>query len=344
MRLLFAPLALVSAVALANDGSGSLGVGGTVRPSRSPHLSVRLVEETIRVKLPEGRVRVEFTFRNEGPATKVTMIFPENGYRAAEMPGYRSGKKSQFGYFRTWVDGKQAVATLRPQKADDGGEGLAYANWWTKEVSFGRGQTRHVTNEYQGGFDFGPPWTSMRGFSYVLQTGKSWKGGKIGKTTAVVDARDVYRNSPVELFPKGWKGWKGYYTWVQTNYVPDENLWVRWYDGYLRFKVNDVSAEKLLELEQAPDSKVMPVRKGDEIFIPVRMAAKALGASFLEGPMRLENHIKKIEIGQVPETFIDHGRTMVPLRFVAHALGGRYAWYEDGLHIVMPPKPSGSAE
>src|SRR5258706_15602572 len=52
------------------------GAGGVVRGMRG-HRNIRMVSEEVRIKLPEGNVEAKFIFKNEGPATDVTIGFPE---------------------------------------------------------------------------------------------------------------------------------------------------------------------------------------------------------------------------------------------------------------------------
>lgn len=69
---------LCSAQVLADDSALS-GIGGRAVAPMAQHPSVRMVSETVAVRLTDKgtRVHCEFLFRNEGKACMVTMGFPE---------------------------------------------------------------------------------------------------------------------------------------------------------------------------------------------------------------------------------------------------------------------------
>jgi hypothetical protein len=298
-----------------NDGSGSLGVGGTVGLRKGTHPTIRLVEEEIRVKLPERTVRVTFRFKNEGPATKVVMAFPENGYLGggATPNDLKKRNRSNFGYFRTAVDGKPFRPKLlkgAPQSED----GLGYDHWWVKEVPFAQGQTRTVVNEYQGGWSWGPPWMHQAGFEYVLRTGASWKGGKIGHTRVVVDARDIRNNGPVDLRPAGlWKGANGIYTWERRNFKPEDDISVIWTNGgFMDITLNGRPLTELWGEGNFMEHKP-PVRRGRDVFVSPMLAATLLKSTRFASSGPRVNLIQAVK-----------------------AAGGKAEWAGERLVITMP--------
>lgn len=298
-----------------NDGSGSIGVGGTVGLRQGTHPTIRMVEEEIRVKLPERTVRVTFRFKNEGAATRVTMAFPENGYLGggATKKDLKKTLQSNFGYFRTSVDGKP----FRPRllKGSPNSDGLGYDHWWVKEVPFAKGQTRTVVNEYQGGTTWGPPWSHSTGFTYVLRTGASWKGAKIGRSRVIVDVRDLKNNGPLHLAPQDhWKNANGIYTWERTNFKPEEDISVDWVNnGFLDITINGQSlADQWMEGKFTNHKP--PVRSGHEVFVTPKLAATLLPTQKPASGPRV-NLVKKVL-----------------------ALGGKAVWKGEKLEITLPKK------
>ncbi len=177
-------LVSLSVVACANDAAIH-GVGGAIAPMDG-HPSVRMVREKIdaRINWDSVKVRCEFVFKNEGPATTVRMGFPE------EASGVDVGpiKKSRLSGFRSLVDGKPVKTTFVPTKSDADSDSETYRAWHVKTVRFEANQTRTVVDEYTS--PLGMDSMGGRSFSYILVTGKSWKG-KIGQAVVTIDASGV---------------------------------------------------------------------------------------------------------------------------------------------------------
>jgi hypothetical protein len=171
----------LTAAGYANDAAVN-GVGGTVAPMES-HPSIRMVREKVDAKIGwDGvKVRCEFVFKNEGPATTVEMGFPERSWGDSAKPIVTT----EFKGFNSWVDGKSVSTKLIPSVRS---QSMEYEAWHVKDVRFGKNQTRTVVDEYTsplGGDSIGGSF-----FSYVLRTGKIWKGN-IGEAVVTVDASDV---------------------------------------------------------------------------------------------------------------------------------------------------------
>lgn len=168
----------MSAIAGADDGCWSItGPPGHLSQSKW----VRMVSETVEIRLYDGvmRVKAQFTFRNEGPAHTERMAFPEEGWG---LQFNRFGGKARLPIRKiaSKVDGQPVPLRRQKVKPDEDGE---YAAVWLKDVLFAKGQTRSVEVDYSAlNGDRGDYVYNI----YRLKTGATWKG-PIGKGTIVVD-------------------------------------------------------------------------------------------------------------------------------------------------------------
>lgn len=221
-------LLTLAALSTTDDGSGALGVGGSVMPMKS-HKSIRMIGEVVKIEVPSRMVEATFRFRNEGPKATATMIFPETGYVGEGDPP--RVKRSAFKYFKSWVDGKASKVKRLPQyySRDDG---LNYESWWTKTVHFEAKQVRNVVNRYQGGMEFqrtedGGNW----GCTYVLRTGASWKG-EIGWARIECDVSRLSEadRKKVTATPEDYERIGDKLIWRFHNFEPTEehNIEVLW--------------------------------------------------------------------------------------------------------------------
>lgn len=181
----------LSVAAQADDAS--ISFGGTPK-LMSSHPSVRMVSEHIRVTIGDKSTQVDctFAFQNDGPACNVRMGFPNAGY-GAEETGYDEQvsdsheKKTPlapyngFTSFKSFVDGKPAKVTLIGEKEKP-------SSWYTKTVSFAKGQRHLVRDTYTvlNGMAMTNSNALIQQFHYVMSTGASWKG-PIG--SVIVDVR-----------------------------------------------------------------------------------------------------------------------------------------------------------
>jgi hypothetical protein len=131
------------------DDAALEAVGGNLSPMKG-HPAIRMVGEEVHIKLPDGKVEARFVFKNEGPATTITIGFPEQGKDT--MPR----RPSHLVSFKSWVDGK-LVSTKQvfTEKPEDGGNDYYYKSWWIKKVPFAKGQT--LTIEPISKVRFGSP-------------------------------------------------------------------------------------------------------------------------------------------------------------------------------------------
>lgn len=204
-------LALVSTTALARaDDSYVDGISGSVKPMR-PHKTIRMVSERVDMWLPKGKVRAQFIFRNEGPATVVQMGFPECGTYPI-----RGRKRTAFHYFRSFVDGKRFRVKREVQTGDDA---WGYQYWWVKKVPFAKGQTRKVVCEYAANpDDMGDGWFA---FDYRLDTGGSWKG-KIGEAVIVAHFARPEAQTIDSVTPDPTSRTAGKIVWLHRNFKPEQ--------------------------------------------------------------------------------------------------------------------------
>jgi hypothetical protein len=139
--LLFLP------TAQANDAA-SEGLGGRALMLKGEHKSVQMVRESVQIDVYDiykPIVTADFWFSNHGPATKVTMGFPESSIHESSTD--EAPIESGFGFFYSWVDDKP----VEVRRVRSTGRDPKYDALWMKEVDFGPEQTRHVRVQYRGG-------------------------------------------------------------------------------------------------------------------------------------------------------------------------------------------------
>lgn len=212
-------LSLVASLASADDG-GVRGVGGSMELIHPEHSSVRMVRETVGVKLSgqDPRVRCVFVFKNEGKAATVKMGFPEVSYGEPANP---ASKHSDLRGFKSWVDGKQVKTRLVLSKKNRERD-QNFRAWHVKDVPFAAGQTRTVVDEYTGGM--GNEVGGYTWFWYTLISGASWKG-KIGEAKITVDTSSMLEQYAVgSISPKGYTRRGGIIKWTLRNLEPKENV------------------------------------------------------------------------------------------------------------------------
>lgn len=165
--------------AAAND-SAVVGSGGRWQRLQEGKTRVQMVKEAIKLELDQEQsylTTADFWFKNQGDATRVTMGFPESGF--GDVPAEDYSSKSGFSEFASWVDGRLVRTTRRKL---DGSE-LHYSAFWTKQVSFGRGQGRHVRVRYRS--PYGTMADPIRRFCNYQFTGGNWYGQVASSTLKV---------------------------------------------------------------------------------------------------------------------------------------------------------------
>ena len=208
---------LLAPVACANDPA--LGaVGGVLQPM-DQHPSVMMLSEHIYIKLMPDRVAVDcrFHFTNTGDPVTVKMGFPED----------HAGDSSGFEYFRSKVDGKPVkVERVRGEWRNE----YEGRNWYVKDVSFGRRQSRIIEESY-GGMAGAVSIGEIRFTSYVLTTGKPWLG-KIGKAIVVVDTSAIRDHQTIRIAPKPQSREGDRLIWSAVNLEPEHDIHIRYWPGF----------------------------------------------------------------------------------------------------------------
>ena len=163
MRLSTLILGLLPIVACANDGW--FKNSGSPYDFKNPHSSIQLVKEHAHFDIGDLNtiVTVDFWFKNHGRATEVTMAFPEQADKKW-VPNITE--------FKSTVDGR--LVPSRRQILTESEDDYEFKAGWLKDVSFEKGQTRHIRVTYdqaKGGDVFG-----RNDFFYTFKTGLTWKG------------------------------------------------------------------------------------------------------------------------------------------------------------------------
>lgn len=229
--------------AMADDGYYSIASSEYIYGSK---VSVQMVRERVKifvdmkgglsfVKATPSKCICRFVFKNSGPATTVTMAFPE--YGSAQ---YQGGKNptSEYTDFRSYVDGKK-VATKAIWSKKNGAiehvktvhfkahQTLVVEDYFTQLVST-QGLSKDGVNNF-GALYFVP---------YILGTGGSWKQSL---DRAEIDLTEVNSSKPLRLgqipptyvlhYPKGEHRSSPSDKIVyisEGHFGPPETVWVSW--------------------------------------------------------------------------------------------------------------------
>ena len=343
-----AALIVLSAVCLADDAALE-SAGGSVSLMKG-HPSIRMVEESVRVKLPECQVEAAFVFRNEGASTTVLIGFPEEGEDCVRLKGFKS-----------LVDGAPITARrimqTKPTEDSD-----AYEAWWVKRIPFAKGQMRTIVNRYTGGrliTGYG-----CTGFKYILKTGASWRG-RIGRARVICDIAALRNCAPIRFTPAGATRTANSIVWDLRDFKPKKDIWVQWFDGFAEVRVHGKPVVKFSRDEKLPywpsyDMDMRPQRKRQEVWVGTKTAQDWLAAprkvTDRDRSFRFSRSTRWIELRKghrmaltdrgkirLPRAiYVDHDCAMVPLTTVTNALGGTSQWDRHGwLNITMPKLATG---
>ena len=244
-------LFLLAKLVLANDGFSSVtGTGGRVHLMTKEHPTIRMEREWVRMDLYPHYydVSATFIFTNDGPATTVTMGFPESGEGDGDGSSGVIPKKgkSAFILFTSSVDGQQVAVTRKPTELKQDNQESSYKALWVKQVTFAPAQRRTVTVNYQsyygGGSSLGEPNPETRFVIYQF-TGGNWKGtvaesqltvvshlvGLIGFSPEVPNPKRLTSSSYADgIWNYTWRNWQAQGDFTLTYAVIDS--------GYLTFE------------------------------------------------------------------------------------------------------------
>lgn len=219
--------------AAAADDTALLDIGGTIQPM-DEHPTVRLVAEHVHARIFREYTLVECVFflENDGPATEVTVGFPNNVYGSDEWT-------CLFESFESYVDGKRADIRLVEQP-----EGKPCV-WYCKEVRFDEGELRTIRNVYRGRHSF----DTMNDFwfTYVLHTGASWRGA-IGSVSVVLSFEEFDTGRLWRIEPAGGEIDGREIRWSFTDYEPNavrdviEVKWTGLFAGDIKSDIHRAAA------------------------------------------------------------------------------------------------------
>jgi hypothetical protein len=225
-------LLLWAGVALANDGfAGIAGQGGRLRLLRTEHPTIRMEREWVQLDLYPRyyAVSATFIFSNDGPATSVTMGFPEYGACDGDGGGgveFPTSGNSAYQHFTTTVDGQPVNVERRVVVPDECRHDSVYQALWVKQVSFMRRQRRTITVRYQaqaGNRGLAGAPNPLTRFAVYQFTGGNWKGtvaesqltvvshltGLIGFTPRVPDVAQLADSVSAEgIWRYTWRNWQ----------------------------------------------------------------------------------------------------------------------------------------
>lgn len=225
---------LFKANAYADDGYMG-GVGETPRPRNS--IDIEMQAEVVNVILHKTFAEVEcaYRFKNHGKAQKVIMGFPELYMNDVNEYTY----ETKITQFRAFLDGAELPVTKKKIDYNPDRSGPWYYNeygvWYLQEVAFKQNQTRVVVNRYlapHGGTSVGD-----RNFSYVLETGSTWKGAIGQANVNIIFANgmtwDHFKPNMSGIRPEGYKKYQDGFSWSFKNFEPkfqrDSNIHIYYF-------------------------------------------------------------------------------------------------------------------
>ena len=199
LAALAAALLLFPGSAALRADDGGIAFGGAPR-LLTGHPSVSMQSEIVRMSVGKETVHVDcqFVFRNDGPACKVRMGFPDQarGSMDPEEEGPQKHPTGTFTSYMSYVDGvKVPTQTIHGAKEGD--------FWHAKVVDFPAHATRHVRDVYTvpvgGGIVYDGK-GSIKEAYYILHTGASWHG-PIGRAEVDVTFAPQAIPMPLVLVP-----------------------------------------------------------------------------------------------------------------------------------------------
>jgi len=272
----------LTTLAWTNETVVAVGQAGRIHRIRGKSTTVRLVREWVNIDVfPDTQhFQVQFVFHNDGPATTVTMGFPEGGIITHP---HHSGFQS----FRYWVDGREVKAIRKLADLEkygenaDGSMEYFYDAYWVNKVPFARNQQRIVRVEYSA-----PPMVSVEeGFSvsrYDIYnqsakydfTGGNWKGevdeSDLRVSFHLPGTYVIYTDTPMTQHGNTFA-----YCW--THWQAEEDFHLSYYPTYpdamlLRCPGNDFPSYFITMPGKAKDELAAPeiIEKQGVVFISLR--------------------------------------------------------------------------
>jgi hypothetical protein len=138
----------------------------------SKESSVHMDSEKIKLKIGHTwtSVTCAFVLRNDGPACKVRIGFPDQGWGPKADSDDEDAK---LGSFQAFVDGKKT--TTEPVSGEEGGASIV---WHERTIPFTRHQTRYILDQYKvrTGTAIASGNIPIHEVAFLMHTGSSWKG------------------------------------------------------------------------------------------------------------------------------------------------------------------------
>jgi hypothetical protein len=215
-----------------------------------------------------------------------------------------------------------------------------------------------IVNKYSGGW-FDTTY-GVFGFNYILKTGATWHG-PIGRAQIVCDISSIKDCTPLIFSPSGGVRRGSTIRWDLHNLKPKEDIWVKWFYGYSKVRVNGKQVLPLIGDEHLPSwdmDEMMPQRKGHDVWIGSESATKWLAAAsrpipehtgvrlslgnrwieFSKGSKSANTSSGKVELAN--SVYVERDHLAFPISAAAKALGGTAKWDDSGWLNVTVPKPA----
>ena len=297
-----------------ND-SAITGVGGSLTLLKGEHPTVQMVREKVAMVLePKSyETTVDFVFKNNGPATKVLMGFPESG-----SGDVKQMKKSQMLAFATWIDGTKTEVRWVPVKSDSDEQ---YEAHWVKEVPFAANQVRKIRVRYRSEYG-GSATNGMKDFVSYNFTGANWKGKVEESELTVTFQRPGSFIAAATIQPQG--GESGAVALVQKG-ATLSRTWRSW----------EAQADFMMAFGTAPSTWrtiIAPGMEGEEAVVPGAInlpsaKIRTVAAPGTPAPLKVYDWC--------PPALDQSGEVLVAVGFLEQLMGGKWQ--------VTPEEPTTTA-
>jgi hypothetical protein len=217
----------------------AVGVDLTPRAEGLPEVRMRAEEVNIYLFANLAVVEATFELENEGPEAEIEVGFPQ--FRS-QSP-FKAQDVMPLG-FHVEVDG-QAVAHVDRQL-----DNVFYPMWYAWKQRFAAGQTSTVAVRY---------WVplisyhlcSRMPFTYVLRTGRFWKG-LIGHAVVRVHASDIPLTAIQEATPPSYRIDRAAktLTWEFRNLMPDDDIGLLISPNIIQAALGGMAADDLLDINE----------------------------------------------------------------------------------------------
>jgi len=177
--------------------AGWISGGGNPQLMIEEHKTISMKREVVDVQIGKELITVDckFEFKNNGPACKVRMGFPDIPIETGDD---KTDDGKQFPFFfsyRSYVDGKEVETSVEKGKSEE--DDLF---WHSQDVEFAANAVHSVRDIYTIpaalSVDYGG--NCSRAFYYILRTGASWQG-KIGSGLITIKFDPDILSAPLKV-------------------------------------------------------------------------------------------------------------------------------------------------